>query len=101
MSARVCEHPECTTRIKRKRRVGPWPKRCAAHTVERQRELRRTVYRRPRKYSAPVVCCDCPAEIAIPEHGKPPARCPECSATRKRTRAAERQRKFRNKGVDP
>jgi hypothetical protein len=92
-----CEVPTCSRRVRRKAKTGPWPRWCARHKLEHEQELRRTVYAKPRKYTAPVTCADCSAQIEIPEHGKPPQRCETCTAARKRQQNAERQRRFRQR----
>jgi hypothetical protein len=74
---------------------GPRPKLCLVHSQEYQANLRKTRYRRQRKYTAPVTCADCPAEIPIPEHGKPPKRCPACTAEHTRQLGAARVRRHR------
>lgn len=96
--ARICQHRGgCTVRIRRRGKTGPWPRFCAKHKRAYQDELRRTVYRRPRKYTEPVKCADCPATIKIPEHGKPPNRCEACAVEHRRRQTAERQRRFRER----
>jgi hypothetical protein len=94
---RKCEIADCLRRVRRKAKTGPWPRWCARHKLEHTRELYRTVYAKPRKYTTPVACADCPATIEIPEHGKPPQRCEACTAERRRQQNAERQRRFRER----
>lgn len=88
-----CETCGITTRRGR----GPRPKRCWQHRITYEADLRRTRYLRPRKYTEPVRCADCPAVIEIPEHGKPPKRCPSCTEERRREQNAGRQRRFRER----
>jgi hypothetical protein len=94
---RKCEVETCNRRVRRKAKTGPWPRWCARHKLEHEQELRRTVYAKPRKYTAPVTCADCLVTIEIPAHGKPPQRCEACTAERKRQQNAERQRRFRQR----
>lgn len=94
---RKCEIDNCPRRVRRKAKTGPWPRWCARHKIERERELHRTIWRKPRKYTEPIRCADCESQIEIPEHGKPPRRCAVCTAERKRQQNAERQRRFRER----
>lgn len=94
---RKCEDPTCPRRVRRRAKTGPWPRWCARHKLEHEFHLRRTVYRKPRKYTDPVACVDCEDLIEIPEHGKPAKRCPICTAERKRQQNAERQRRHRER----